>query len=356
MRRVGGAINEARLHALIEASPLGIVITDVRGRPVFYNPKSAELHGRDLEEARGDGWAQALHPDDRDRVVSSWYAAAAAGRPWSETYRFVHRDGRVVWVSGRAAPIRLRHRLVGFVGTLEDITAEREARESAERAIRMRDEVLAMVAHDLRSPLSTILLNANALLAGEWRVDRALEQVRIIHRCAEKMGNLIRDLLDISRIEAGQLAIARSSVDVGLLCREAVELMQAQARERDIALECKLAPGLLRVPGDPGRVSQVLSNLLGNALKFAPSSGRVLLQAQPVAQGVRVSVEDNGPGIPAGIAPRLFERFSQANGAGRGGAGLGLAIAKAIVEAHGGRIWIESAPGRGTRVSFTLPK
>jgi PAS domain S-box-containing protein len=126
--------SEARLRALVEASPLGIDIMDLDGNPVFYNPKCEELHGIGLNEAGGAGWTETLHPDDRERIAASWYEAAKARRPWAETYRFVHRDGRVVWLSGRAAPMSIGGQPVGFVGTLEDITdlklAEQALRES----------------------------------------------------------------------------------------------------------------------------------------------------------------------------------------------------------------------------------
>src|SRR5690606_15456301 len=181
------------------------------------------------------GWEQAVHPEDRERVATSWYAAAKAGKTWSEVYRFRHRDGKVVWVSGRAAPIHVDGTLVGYVGTLEDITAEREARERAERATRMRDRMLAAVAHDLRSPLNTISLTVQALAAA-GRDDREL---RVIERSAAAMDHLIRDLLDVSKLEAGYTAVKRMPLDLDTLCRDAIELFGAQARERGVELTCE---------------------------------------------------------------------------------------------------------------------
>lgn len=347
--------SEARLRALIEASPLGIDIMDLQGNPIFYNPKCAELHGLELGDAFGEGWEQAVHPDDRERIATSWYAAARAGKAWSETYRLLHRDGKVVWVSGRAAPMYVDGQLVGFVGTLEDISTEREAREKAERATRHRDEMLAVVAHDLRNPLDTIGLTVQALLAGESASRPHRRPLQVIQRSVQTMERLIRDLLDVSRLEAGHFTVKRSRVDIAALCRDAVELFEAQARERGIALSCRIEPRMPTLHGDPLRLAQLLSNLLGNALKFTPAPGQVALRTERLEQAIHVAVEDSGPGIPPEELPHLFESFWQGEQASDSGTGLGLAISRGIVTAHGGRIWADSRPGEGTTVHFTLP-
>lgn len=343
---------EARLQALIEASPLGIDIMDREGRPIFYNPKCVELHGIGLGEAFGDGWEQAVHPEDRERIALSWYAAARDGRSWHEIYRFRHRDGRIVWVSGRAAPIRVEDHLVGFVGTLEDVSAERKARERAERATRIRDRMLAAVTHDLRNPLNTIGLILKAL-AADGADSRYGRELKVLERSAETMNRLVRDLLDVSHFEAGFARIERKRIDVGGLCRESLEAFEAEARERGIELACDIEPGLPAIEGDPHRLAQVLSNLLGNSLKFTPGAGRVRVRSELAEGTVRISVEDTGPGIAQDDIPHLFEPSWQ--GRRGSGSGLGLSICRAIVEAHDGRIWIESRPGEGTAVRFTLP-
>lgn len=344
--------SEARLRALIQASPLGIAVMDVGGNPTYYNPKCEELHGIRVGDAAGKGWENAVHPDDRGRVDASWYAAASKGETWSDIYRFRHPDANVVWVSGRAAPIHLDGRLVGFVGTLEDITAEREAREQAEVAARLRDELLAVVAHDLRSPLNTISLATRALLAdrsGGQR--RALE---IIQRSADTMEHLIGDLLDLS-LRSGRFSIKRSRIDLDALCRQTTELFDAEAHNRGIALACRLDADLPAVRGDHQRLAQLLSNLIGNALKFTRSPGEVTMRARRCSEGVQISIEDNGPGIPREHLPHLFEPHWQGGADSGSGTGLGLSIARSIVEAHDGRIWADSEPGVGTSVHFVLP-
>ncbi|WAS93267.1 PAS domain-containing sensor histidine kinase [Nannocystis punicea] len=361
--------SEARMRALLDASPLGIDIMDLTGHPVFYNPKCEELHGLDLSGAHGRGWTEAIHPEDRARVVSSWYRAAEAGKPWAETYRFLHRDGRVVWVSGRAAPMFVDGHPAGYVGTLEDITplkqaeadrerlldAEHELRVQAERATRQRDETLAVVAHDLRNFINTILLCVAVLERRGLSEEQRAQRIGVIKRAAVATEHLIRDLLDVSRIERGTLAIERSPVDFAALFRGVVELMQPRAAELGIALDHAVAEEDMEVSGDPGRLMRVLLNLLDNALKFTPPQGRVSLRARRCGGDVEIAVEDTGRGIDAEALPHVFDRYWQAKRASRAGAGLGLTIAKGIVEAHGGRIWVESTPGRGTVFRFTVP-
>ncbi|HLT90619.1 MAG TPA: PAS domain S-box protein [Woeseiaceae bacterium] len=351
-RRAERAVREreARLAALIEASPLGIDIMDREGNPVFYNRKCVELHGIGIGEAFGTGWERAVHPEDRERVATSWYEAAKAERAWSDVYRFQHRDGTIVWVSGRAAPIEVDGVTVGFVGTLEDITAEREARERAERATRMRDRMLAAVAHDLRNPLNTIRLTVQALLATGTNE----RELRVIERSAATMDHLIRDLLDVSKLESGYATVERQALDLSALCRETIELFEPEAHERGVALACEMAPGLAQVRGDSHRLAQVLSNLLGNALAFTPRNGRVTIRGEMGEAGVRLSVEDTGPGFRAEDVERVFEPFWSGRTGDRTGAGLGLSICRAIVEAHGGRIWAEAHAGGGA-IRFDLP-
>ena len=340
------------IQALLEASPLGIVVMDLDGNPTFYNPKCVELHGISLDDASGKGWENAVHPDDRARIDASWYAAASRGESWSETYRFLHPDGQVVWVSGRAAPYDIDGRPAGFVGTLEDITAEREAREQAEHATRMRDELLAVVAHDLRSPLNTIALTVQALLA-ESRGTPA-RGLGVIQRSAETMQHLISDLLDLS-LRSGRFNVKRSRLDLDALCHETMELFSAEAESRGIELSCRIDADLPPVRGDGRRVAQLLSNLIGNALKFTDRPGQVVLRAKRCDEGVLLSVVDTGRGIPREHLPHLFEPHWRSGADTGSGTGLGLSIARSIVEAHDGRIWADSSPGGGTTVCFVLP-
>jgi signal transduction histidine kinase len=234
------------------------------------------------------------------------------------------------------------------------LAQERAARDEAEHATRARDAVLGIVAHDLRNPLNAIAMSA-AILEEGVPEDRRARQVGIIRRSAKAMEHLIRDLLDVTTIEAGTFAVRREPLEIAALLEEAREQLEVLARSRDIALTCSVGRGLPAVAGDRHRLAQVLSNLLGNALKFTPSRGRVRLLARREGADVEIAVEDTGPGIPPEHLARVFDRFWQAERASGKGAGLGLAIAKGIVEAHGGTIRIESGRAGGTTVRFTLP-
>ena len=227
----------------------------------------------------------------------------------------------------------------------------------ARAAVRAREEVLAVVSHDLRNPLGSITLGASLLLemGPEWRRDDTDTPQRIL-RAASRMEVLIRDLLDASKMDSGHFVVEPSSQNSGELVREAVEAARPAAAEANIVLEADLPDDLPPVHADGDRVLQVFSNLIGNALKFTPEDGTVTVAAEPEGGTVRFSVSDTGPGIAPEQLLHLFDRFWQGRSADRRGAGLGLAIARGIVEAHGGQIRAESKPGEGSTFVFTLPR
>jgi signal transduction histidine kinase len=227
----------------------------------------------------------------------------------------------------------------------------------AQQAIRAREAVLAVVSHDLRNPLASILLNATMLLdmapAG-GRDGWMEENLRQIVGSVEQTNRLITDLLDVSRLEAsGDIPLDRSPVDARPLVGAAVRMLQPVAQARGVRLEADAAEPL-PLTADPDRVVQVLSNLIGNALKFTDEGGRVVVHAERRGCEHWFAVADTGVGIAAEHQPHVFDRFRQGS-PDRRGVGLGLPIARGIVEAHGGRIWLESEEGRGTTVFFTLP-
>jgi signal transduction histidine kinase/cell division protein FtsB len=226
--------------------------------------------------------------------------------------------------------------------------------EESQQALRAREEVLAIVSHDLRNPLSSITLAVSLLktsVAGEER-----EQLEAIDVAAQRMRRLIDDLLDVTRLEGGKrLPIEPAAVDVESLVTETYELFKAQAASSSITLQCRVADNIPPVYADHHRVLQVVSNLIGNALKFTPPSGVVSFTAEPRRGEVLFSIADTGPGIPKEHLNDIFNPYWQAKRTERLGAGLGLPIAKGIVESHGGRIWVESREEGGTKFYFTLP-
>ena len=166
---------------------------------------------------------------------------------------------------------------------------------------------------------------------------------------------MIQDLLDVQRLDAGRLTVDTRSESVAEMIGDTVDLLRPLAEQSGITLDVEVLPGIPRVRADAARIQQVLSNLVGNAVKFTPRRGRILVHCHRVQHEVRIAVIDSGPGIPPDQLPHVFGRFWQAMAGDKRGIGLGLAIAKGLVEAHGGRIWVESAPGKGSTFVFTLP-
>ena len=217
-------------------------------------------------------------------------------------------------------------------------------------------EVLSIVSHDLRSPLATIAM-ATSLLDDLSRSEEERAQVvRMVRRATQRMDRLVRDMLEVSRMDSGRtLPIEARCVDVAPVLWEACEAQAPVAQAGGLLIECDVPEALPAVLVDCDRVQQVVCNLVGNAMKFTPPGGRIAVAARAQADEVEVSVKDSGAGMSPEDLARIFEPYWQAQRTASLGAGLGLKIAKGIVEAHGGRIWVESALGEGTTFFFTLP-
>ena len=230
----------------------------------------------------------------------------------------------------------------------------------ARAAIEARDDVLAVVSHDLGNPLSAIRIGTTLLLSTlseEERETGGWKHIVGIRNSAEQMERLIKDLLEVKRIEARQLSVERDKVSVAPLVTEAIELLSGIADGKEIRLRSVVPQGLPALYADRERILQAFSNLVGNAVKFTPAGGEVLIEAEARGDEVVLSVMDNGPGISQADIPHVFDRYWQAKARRRGrqGIGLGLVIVKGIVEAHGGKVWVESELGVGSRFSFSLP-
>ena len=251
-----------------------------------------------------------------------------------------------------------------FTVVLRDITVAKRATEeqgrlleAARRAARMRDEVLGVVSHDLRNPLSVVRMCVSTLLDDPPPpIDTARELVREMSNSVDWMERLIQDLLDVASIEAGRLRLDRQMLDATASFDEAAALARSLADRSGLEVRATRPATLPSVLADPDRVLQVFANLVGNAVKFSSRGGSISLSAATTDHYVLFSVSDTGPGIDEMERDRLFDRYWQAQRLGRrGGAGLGLAIAHGIVDAHGGEIRVESEPGKGSTFTFTLP-
>jgi PAS domain S-box-containing protein len=228
---------------------------------------------------------------------------------------------------------------------------------AARRAVQARDDVMSVVAHDLRNPLGTILMRAALLRRSGPESERGDgKPAEAIERAATRMNRLIQDLLDVTHIEAGRLSVKRSRLAAAQIVSDSVESQNALASSASIELHLDVKSGLPEIRADRDRLLQVFENLIGNAVKFTAPGGRIVAGAEPRSEDVLFWVQDNGAGIAPEKLPHLFGRLWQINGDGRHSAGLGLPIVKGIVEAHGGRVWAESTPGHGSTFFFTIPR
>lgn len=240
----------------------------------------------------------------------------------------------------------------------ELLQAERVARAAAEAKIAAREEVLATVSHDLGNPIAAAAAGATLILRrGHMLRDEAVcRQAELVQRALERMYKLVTDLLHVSQIEGGRLPIDRSEHEPSDILRQALDMFMPLATRKAQELVCLPPEGSAPVECDRERIHQVLSNLVGNALKFTHDGGHISLAAQVMPREVEFSVRDSGPGIDGADVPHIFDRYWQASSHKRRGVGLGLAIAQGIVQAHGGRIWVESKLGQGATFRFTLPR
>jgi len=346
-------MSEQRFQTLTELVPVGIFQTDVGGQCTYVNEACCQIAGFTVAEALGDGWTQALHPDDRDRVWQEWQAAAVSGAGFRSEYRFLHADGDVRWVIGTA----IVHRgpdgqPAGFIGSLTDVTDQKAA-------AMMKDQLIGLVSHELRAPLVAI---GGALGHLEPQAAELDEHGKRLYEVAVRntrlLERLVRDLLEIERLEGGVAKLELESISVGDLMQSAVELIEAVQSGQGAVLHVLGCDPALRVEADHDRLIQVLSNLLANAVKFSGPETQVTVEAELDRAEVVFVVRDQGRGIPDDHTDSIFERFVQidtGDAADHRGVGLGLAIARAIVTRHGGRIWVESTPGMGSAFYFTIP-
>ncbi len=241
------------------------------------------------------------------------------------------------------------------VQTDEHLTTERDRMEGM---IGTRDDFLAVVSHDLRNLLGGIVMSAGALLRieGDATIQADVDrEAHRIQRYVARMTRLVGDLLDVVSIEAGQLAVVRERGDAKDLLAEMLDVFGPLAKVKKISMTSDVRPGSLHARYDYDRILQVLTNLVGNAIKFTGEGGKIDMIVETVGDDVRFSVRDNGVGIDADKLTVIFERFWQVAEKHRSGLGLGLFISKCIVEVHGGRIWVESEPGVGSTFFFTVP-
>lgn len=349
--RAEAEAERARLRTILESAPHGILFVQAESGRLEANPEAVRLFGR---EPGGDAepYADLLRAPDGRPLPAEELPLSRALRGEivpDEELLVVRLDGWRVSVLASAAPVRGPGEPAGAVVAFQDISALKELE-------RLREEWASVIAHDLRQPLSVITFSASLMgrMLGEevhFDVWRTLEDMLV---AAGNLDKMVNDLLDVSRLEARRLSLERRPVALPTLVREAAGRMAGTTGERRVRVEVRgEVPPVL---ADPGRVEQVLGNLLSNAARYGDPGAEILVEVEQEDGGARVSVTNQGPGIPPKQLPRLFARFYRVGGDREEGAGLGLGlyISKGLVEAHGGRLWAESAPGF-TTFRFTLP-
>jgi PAS domain S-box-containing protein len=309
-------------------------------------------------QMRGAEWDRYVHPDDRQRMATHLQSALAGQEPAATDYRIITADGRIRWLTYAGQLHRTATGAMLMLGTVVDITSRKEIEEQLARANRVKDEFLATLSHELRTPLNVIRGRASMLALAE-NLEAVRKLAEVIERNSVTLENLVSDLLDVSRITLGHIRLDRHPVEIAAIVETASQGAQTAAAGRQIELVIDVAPDLPVVWGDSTRLQQVLWNLLNNAVKFTSPGGTVAVSARQDGEAVVIDVTDTGEGIPAEILPHIFDMFRQGQpGANRthGGLGLGLSIARTLVELHGGTIRAESAGlGHGARFVIRLP-
>jgi len=366
--------SEEKFHVLADTAPVMIWTSGPDKLCDFFNKPWLDFTGHTMKEELGSGWTKGIHPEDYDRCMEIYVRSFDAREPFKMEYRLRRHDGEYRWVSDHGVP---RYSpggdFLGYIGSLIDITerklaeAEREqlareqvARAAAEAANRSKDEFLAIVSHELRSPLNAILGYTRMLRSGPVDRESINNIISIVERNAKAQLQIVEDLFDSARIIAGKLRIEPGPVDLVPVLEAALDTARSAAEAKGVALAADFGPLPEQVLGDPTRLQQVVWNLLTNAVKFTPEGGRVELRMEGDADDVRITVSDTGKGIEPEFLPFVFDHFRQADASSarrHGGLGLGLSLVKHLVELHGGTIAAESeGKGRGAAFTVTLPR
>lgn len=336
-----------RADAILAAIGDGVIMFDSDLKVSSANEAALVAVGRDRQEVIGRHFLEIFRNEAMfERLKRVFEGKPAPGRE-DEDFE-VERSGRKYSYRYSFTGITTeKGARIGVVLLLQDISKFRQLE-------RMKTEFIMTASHELKTPLTPLTMAVHLLEEANLS-ERQRELVSSAREEVERLQRTVHELLDLSRIEAGRTALQLQPVDLRALCRRAADAAQSAAKEQGVALELRLNDDVPTVAADPERIVLVVSNLLDNAIKYTPSGGRILLAAAAIGNHAVVSVEDEGPGIPVEYQSRVFEPFFRVRAEEKqGGTGLGLAIAREVVHAHGGTIWVESEPGKGSRFVFSL--
>lgn len=346
----------SKRQAILESIAEGVLVADARGEVIMMNAAAERILGLRREEVLGrpiQHFAGLYGPAWQEWTASlRRWLASPHGQPPTLFMRYeLPPEGRFITI--HAAPVMMGTEFLGTVSVFRDITPEVEAD-------RAKTEFISTVSHELRTPMTSIKGYVDLLLLGSAGPLTEMQRrfLQIVKANADRLKMLVDDLLDISRIESGRLQLDLRPVPLEAAVEAAVTSLKARIDEKQQHLEIDLPDFLPPVQADQDRLVQILMNLVSNAHKYTPAGGSIRIRARPEGEEIHVEVSDTGIGIPAEALPRIFERFFRVDDPRvheTPGTGLGLSIVKALVEMHGGRIWVESELGRGSTFHFTIP-
>jgi PAS domain S-box-containing protein len=351
------AHQKQHMDAILESAADGIFILDPSFRFIRFNRACSRMTGYSIEEVIGRSHTEIIRWLQREPGLSL-KEAEAGGWPLSENATLyeegdlITKDGGAISVGIRYAPTRSPDkRLLSIVASMRDITKFREAEE-------IKNTFISIISHELRTPVALIKGYVGTLRRDDakWDPKTVRESLAVIEEESDRLASLIDDLLDASRLAAGALALNQEEVSLSSLAQELAKRFETQSVNH--TFEVDFPSDFPLVIGDGQRLTQVISNLLSNAVKYSPNGGRVVIRGHVKPQEVTVCVTDEGPGIAIEDVPRVFDLFYRSNEASRKtkGAGLGLFLAKAVVEAHEGHIWVDDSVAQGARICFSIPR
>ena len=365
--------SEARFKSMFNEAPMGIAVVDsLNARFYSVNPMFAKIAGRTVEELEQIDWMHITHPDDIQEDLDKMAAMNAGKTPgFQMEKRYRRPDGSYVWINMTIAPMYVedkshpRHLLMideiterkamqeGLKAAM--LSAER-AKEAAETANRAKDEFIAVLSHELRTPLTPVLTTVSALQEQEETPGPLRSDLELIRRNVEMEATLIDDLLDVTRISRGKIVLKQETVDVRDCLGTALEICQNEIQQKRLEMRSEFHATQHHVWADPARLRQVFWNLLKNAVKFTPEGGLITLRTHNIGERLKIEIADTGIGIDPEVLPRIFNLFEQGERSRSrqfGGLGLGLHIARAVVELHDGRLTAFSE-GRNKGATFTV--
>jgi two-component system CheB/CheR fusion protein len=335
----------------------------------FFNNPWLNFTGRTLEQETGNGWAEGVHPDDLDSCIQTFITAFDKREPFEMEYRLMHVSGEYRWLLDMGTPnYNLNGEFIGYIGHCFDINDRKKmetellvSKEKAEESDRLKSAFLANMSHEIRTPLNSIIGFSDLLLDPDFGQDQRDEFIRMIGASGNNLLNIINDIIDLSKIESGQISFKISRLSIQKLIGDIQKEYSYRAVEKGIELRLDPSTSNLKdiyFESDELRLKQILINFVGNAIKFT-EKGYIEIGFRIEENRIEFYVKDTGIGIPEEYHEKIFERFRQVDSSYTrkyGGNGLGLAISKSLAELLGGEIWMESEVGKGSTFFFTIAK